>query len=245
MQIHDFFYKLFSIDRRTGFAAYRGTAFSIVPGGGLLTCRHVVDIGPEACDKVIAVLDDRTKALQEISQIMYPSQSELDLAFLPNALESNKKEYFPMLNPPRLTIGEEVYSFGFYAFGGQHERLVQGYFSGRIVNIYQDTDKLKAHIVVLPYPVIEGMSGSPVLTYHNGPKVVGICCGSQQQRIVASEVLEYRDTEHEYKETVNRVVEFGLAYHSDCIIDFLNSISVKGFLVSEKWEEIPGLAEIK
>ena len=39
----------------------------------------------------------------------------------------------------------------------------------------------------LSYAVIEGLSGSPVLTYHNGPKLVGMCWGNLQSRIVASE----------------------------------------------------------
>ena len=28
--------------------------------------------------------------------------------------------------------------------------------------------------MTLSYPIIEGLSGSPVLTYHNGPKALGV-----------------------------------------------------------------------
>jgi hypothetical protein len=85
------------------------------------------------------------------------------------------------------------------------------------------------------------MSGSPVLTYHNGPKIVGVGFGNRQHRVVASEVLEYKDTQCEYKESINRIVEYGQAYHSFSIIHFLISVSVDGFLISDKNEQIPGL----
>jgi hypothetical protein len=100
---------------------------------------------------------------------------------------------------------------------------------------------LKAPSITLPYPLLEGMSGSPVLTYHNGPKVVGVGCENRQHRIFVSEVLEYKDTQREYKESINRIVEYGLAYHPMSIMAFLSSINVNDFLVSEKNEQIPGL----
>ena len=85
------------------------------------------------------------------------------------------------------------------------------------------------------------MSGSPVLTYHNGPKVVGVGCENRQHRISISEVLEYKDSQREYKESINRIVEYGLAYHPISIMAFLSSININDFLVSEKGEQIPGL----
>lgn len=42
---------------------------------------------------------------------------------------------------------------------GPQREIEQGYFAGRIVNFS------KTPSLTLPYPIIEGMSGSPVLTY--------------------------------------------------------------------------------
>ena len=85
------------------------------------------------------------------------------------------------------------------------------------------------------------MSGSPVLTYHSGPKVVGICIGNRSSRILASEIIEYKDNRSEFKETVNRIVEFGVAHHCAAIAVFLSQVGAQDFIVSSGQVEVPGL----
>lgn len=93
----------------------------------------------------------------------------------------------------------------------------------------------------LSYAVIEGLSGSPVLTYHNGPKLVGMCWGNLQSRIVASEVMEYEDEKAKISETINRIVELGQAHHAEALINFLHEIDVRDFVVSSDSVKIVGL----
>lgn len=85
------------------------------------------------------------------------------------------------------------------------------------------------------------MSGSAVLTYHNGAKVVGIAIGNRSSRILASEILEYKDEKREVRETVNRIVEYGVAYHVATIVGILEDLGVKGYVVSDSRLSLPGL----
>jgi hypothetical protein len=54
MEIAKFFYRLYTTDLDGNRAAFIGSAFPVTPNGGLLTCRHVVDIEIEG--RQIAVL---------------------------------------------------------------------------------------------------------------------------------------------------------------------------------------------
>lgn len=241
MEIAKFFYKVYAIDKEGRPQAFLGSAFPVVPNGGLLTCRHVVSIElPDG--QQIAVLDNEKDTFSPVSDIVLPSQSGLDLAFLRNALGRPKSEFFPILTPKRLVVGKDVFCFGFFATGGRFADVEQGYFSGRIVNFFSSEPSPISYSLMLPFPVLEGMSGSPILTYHNGTKLVGLSYGNRSSRILASEVLLYKDEKKEYKETIHRIVEFGVAYHCATIIDFLSQIGVKGFVVSDEQVNIPGLS---
>ena len=238
MEIARFFYQLYKVDRNGNRLAFIGSAFTAAPDGGLLTCRHVVDIELKEGEQ-IAVLDNELGRLVPISSIFFPSDSSIDLAFLPNALQRHKPEFFPILSSPILKIGEDVYSFGFFAIGGSLIDIEQGYFSGKIVNFFKLGGS--SYSFMLPFPIIEGMSGSPVLTYHNGPKVVGLVYGNRSSRILASEIFEYKDTQKEFKETIHRIVEFGVAYHCATLIQFLLEVGAAGYMVSDSRVEIPNL----
>ena len=101
------------------------------------------------------------------------------MAFIPNAFRRDKAEFFPLLEPTSITIGEDVYSFGYFRSEGSDLAGAvagtgdHGYFKGNIVNFSASRVTPGATALSLSYPVVEGLSGSPVLTYHNGPKVVG------------------------------------------------------------------------
>jgi len=193
-------------------------------------------------DQQIGVLDNEKGAFSPVSDIVLPSQSGLDLAFLRNALGRPKSEFFPILTPDTLVVGENVFCFGFFATGGKFANVEQGYFSGRIVNFFSNKPSPISHSLMLPFPVLEGMSGSPILTYHNGTKLVGLSYGNRSSRILASEVLLYKDERREYKETIHRIVEFGIAYHCATIVNFLSQIGVNDFIVSGEHVDVPGLS---
>lgn len=244
MQVSKFFYSVFLIDHRNGKDhRYLGTAFPVAPDGGLLTCRHVVDVDYDPVTHRRGIYDPERGIFVLMADPIYSNADHLDMAFVPNALQQSKAEFFPILTPAALNIGEDVYSFGFFKPNGGDGTATQAYLSGRIVNMFNVDADRGIHSMLLPYAVIEGMSGSPVLTYHNGPKVVGMTIGNQMQRVVAHEVMDYQGTEREYKETINRIVEFGVAYHAATLISFLQEIGVSQAVVSDQQVNILGLED--
>ena len=77
-----------------------------------------------------------------------------------------------MLSSDDIIMGQDVYSVGFYVAGGN---TAAGYFKGNIVNFVSSGGSSTLTEMSLSYAVMQGLSGSPVLTYHHGPKVVGLC----------------------------------------------------------------------
>ena len=216
---------------------FLGTAFPVTPNGGLITCRHVIDVDKEDSEK-LAVFDEELRRMVPIDVTSICYAPTWDLSFIPNALGRQKREFFPILPPDRILLGMDVYSVGFYKSG---ENIDVGCFKGHIVNFPRTDGTPDLTDISLSYPVIEGLSGSPVLTYHNGPKVVGLCHGNFQSRILASEVLEYQDKQLQLKETINRIVEHGQAYNTGVLIEFLEEVGVQGQVVSS--ERVPGIFE--
>jgi hypothetical protein len=135
-------------------------------------------------------------------------------------------------------------------------QIQRGFFSGRVVSWrgaetgsnlldFAGPELLE---LVPPYTVIEGLSGAPVLTDLNGPKVVGICRGSESQRVLAQEVIETRDGTSHYRETLHRIVEFGVAYDYSSLGSFLQGVSVlepsaSGYIETDGRPDIPGLED--
>lgn len=240
VNIERFFYKLFQVDANGQPTSFLGSAFPITPNGGLLTCRHVVDISIPPGDS-LAVFDTETGRFVAIPTVIFLRNTQVDIAFVPNALQRTKAEFFPVLSPSSLHVGERVYSFGYFTIGRGSNSVEHGYFAGSIVNFFEHERSPAEASFTLPYAVLEGMSGSPVLTYHNGPKVVGIARGNRTSRILAREILQYKDQHIEYQETVNRIVEFGVAHHCAAIVLFLAATGVTGAVISDAEVAVPGL----
>ena len=150
-------------------------------------------------------------------------------------------------------IGRDVWSMGYYSAANEIQRETlracvvswRGAKTGSNLRDFVGSELLE---LVLPYAVIEGLSGAPVLTYHNGPKVVGMCRGSESQRVLAQEGIETREGTSHYRETLHRIVEFGVAYDSSSLGSFLKGVSVldasaSGYLETDARPDIPGLED--
>lgn len=210
----------------------RGNAFPVTADGGLLTCRHVISVEDGT---PLAVLDRERGVLRPIAATAVSDDATLDLAFLPGVLGRESKQ-LPLLSPGDLYVGHDVYTYGFYSPSGRIENMADGFFKGNVVSF-----RTERHVTAtLSYPVIEGLSGSPVLMYHNGTKLVGVCFGSESQRVLASEVVELNEGEREYRETVNRIVEFGLAYRSEVVNAFMGAAAPGAELVVTSGSFDPG-----
>ena len=230
MEIASHFYKLISLKPDGSPDRFLGCCSPVGPDGGMLTCRHVVEACP---DGALGIYDNERACFVRIAQAPVICRTpETDMAFLPNALGRPKPEFFPILTPRALQIGEDVYSYGHFMIGGAQAEIEAGYFSGKIVNFFRSADPARA-MLTLPFTAIEGLSGSPVLTYHHGVKLVGLVTGNRASRIMAHEVMEFEDDRVQLRETINRIVEFGTAMHCAAIVEFLDTLPTAGHSVRE------------
>jgi hypothetical protein len=252
MDMPKFLFPIVRVDRDGNATGLAGTAFPITSGGGLVTCRHVVDIADDDGQRIPTAIMDGDRLIPIIEPIYLPIRG-WDMAFLPAALGREHPHYFPILPLGRPLIGLDVYSVGYYSAGGQIHR---GYFAGSVVSWrgaetgsnllgFKGSELLE---LVLPYAVIEGLSGAPVLTDRNGPKVVGMCRGSESQRVLAQEVIETREETFHYKETLHRIVEFGVAFDYSSLRSFLKGVSeleasASYYVETDSRPDIPGLED--
>jgi hypothetical protein len=227
--------------------ALAGCAFPISPQGDLVTCRHVIERYDNDQKLLpVGVWDDRRSRLFPVRRVESADWGGLDLAVIPSAFgDEPTGDYFPVLDPDRLQIGDDVFTWGYYATDPrQLNRIRDGFFRGSLVSLEPGSAAVKEtpyERLVLPYPVIEGLSGSPVLTYHNGAKVVGVCFASEALGVQAYEVTEVREGGIERREELRRIVEFGLAYPPGLLIDWLQDAGFAPEVVSIEAVSSPGL----
>ncbi|HEV8508879.1 MAG TPA: serine protease [Gemmatimonadales bacterium] len=237
MHIDHFFFRLYRV--ADGVEEFIGSGFPVTEDGGLLTCKHVAEAVKAPGE--LYVHHNVTGWKIQAREVRTSRNRNLDMAFIPQALGRGIRSYVPLLPPRKALVGVPIHSYGFFAAGGPKVTIEQGFFAGHIVNLLKTEDKPPAWLITLPYPVIEGMSGSAVLTEVNGPKLVGLAFGNQSARILASEVVEYQDKEKTLHEAVYRIVEFGRAYHVSTVIEFLDEVNALGYRVTEDFVPMPGM----
>jgi hypothetical protein len=239
-----FFFPVFWLDKTGAKKMHLGSAFPVTPEGGLLTCRHVIDVKSLSPGESLAILDTRTGKLIHLPTPIFSKDPSLDLALLPSVMKG-KQEFLPIFEPKEIIPGLSAMTWGFFAIGGRPEDVEDGLFSGGIVNVKKipgDPRGANHESLVLPYAVVEGMSGSAVLIEHHGMKLIGICYGNVEQRIQKEEETIVSKDGSTSTHSVSRVVYFGLAYSASVIISFLESLGVKDHRVGRLFiHDIPGI----
>ena len=109
---------------------------------------------------------------------------------------------------------------------------------------YAEAERNKSYSTQRYYPLLRWffhwVRRLPTRRHSRFPSV-GICIGNRNSRILASEIVEYKDDRREFKESVNRIVEFGVAHHCAAIAVFLSQVGAKDFIVSSGQVEVPNL----
>lgn len=231
MESGDFFYRIYSLETVTGKFHYCGTAFPVTPNGNYLTCNHVVEQA-EAKGNSVAIVNNNTKELIVVNKILRDVAN--DLAVLINPFNEIKCKFFPIIQPDTLTIGEDVYTYGFYKDFWNSDIVHNGYFKGHLVNFSPTSLASNSLSATISFPIIEGLSGSPLLTYHNGPKLVGLNLGNIQQRIQQSVVMEYTSPNKQFQEVTSRIIEHGISLHPSVIIDTLQNLGITNYLCTNE-----------
>lgn len=82
-----------------------------------------------------------------------------------------------------------------------------------------------------------------MLTYHHGPKVVGVAFGSISSRVLAAEVIDCSDDRGRFRESVYRIVEFGLAYQPGAFQQFLSDLGVPSCCRVTVWTSLVWMSD--
>ncbi len=213
---------------------FLGTSFLIHADGGLLTCRHVAESVHDGEQLAVLHFDNRggkRESLILVDEVLYPADEKLDLAYLPRAASViESRVAWPVGEQSWILMGIEAHAFGYTARGNPFPVEI-GYHSGSLVVRRHSDPNLGGHpSIVVSFSVLEGMSGSPLLSADSPDltrQVIGICCGNESHRIVAREVVSTEIDGREVREQVQRLVEQGLVLPLWTILGFLQEIGVE------------------
>ena len=213
---------------------FLGTSFVVGADGGLLTCRHVAESVSDGEQLAVLHADNAEGKRESIifpEEVLFPADDGLDLAYLPGAASViESRVTWPMGEQSWILMGIEAHAFGFTARGNPFPVEI-GYHSGSVVvRRHSDPNLGGFPSIVLNFPVLEGMSGSPLLSAESpdlSRRVIGICCGNESHRIVAREVVSTEVDGREVREQVQRLVEQGLGLPLWTVLDFLQEIGVE------------------
>ena len=85
VDISKFAFPIVRVDRHSKTTGLAGTAFPVTPGGGLVTCRHVVDIADDDGQPIPTAIMDGDRLVRTANPV-YLAAPEWDMAFFPSAL---------------------------------------------------------------------------------------------------------------------------------------------------------------
>jgi hypothetical protein len=248
MDARRFVYRIFVLDQQGDPIGYAGCGFPINAGGDLVTCEHVaVQYAREEGEKPqqIVVHDAARDRFYTPPRVETPDWPDLDLAVIPRAFGNDPPgDYLPILDPGALRMGEDVFTIGHYTTDGRLDRMRVGEFKGSLVSIERGelgVNESRYRRLLLTYPVIEGMSGSPVLSFHTGVKAVGVCFGNESLGVKAYEVIEGEEDNVKYREELKRIVEYGLAHPPDLLSEWLQDAGFERTVLGPKEPSPEGL----
>ena len=242
MEITPFFFRVYKVANGGSPNAYLGMAVPITPDGHLLTARHAVDVDLSG-DERLALIDHYGQHQYLVETTLFSSDPSLDLACIRSSTLRDTSQYLPILPPPYIKMGLNVHTFGHYLPAGDRVKTRHGFFKGHVVNVTNAMPNGHTALT-LSYPILEGLSGSAILTDHNGPKIVGLAIGNATSQIVAHEYAEFANPGKDIyeRETIKRIVELGQAHHVTAIAKFAREHSLP-FMMTSKRTELPGLTD--
>ena len=189
----------------------------------MMTCRHVVDRSQD-----LAIHDLRTDEFLPIGRATFdPSTRPLDLAVFDSPLRRDTTP-IPFAESPAVMTGSESWAAGYLVKSPIEYSIESAFLAGRVSSVLlgMQTPHGSAEVVV-PFPVIEGFSGTPLMIQKgDAVGLAGVCHGSRQQRAVAEDVTDIDEDGVRREEVTYRVVEFGLAFHVNAVAGFLNRVGM-------------------
>ncbi|MCE7556449.1 S1 family peptidase [Aliivibrio fischeri] len=201
-----------------------GSCFFIDNEGTAVTCSHIIEGLAE--DEELCTLDEKTNNHIPIDIIWQHDTDDFAIIKLP--IRGNK---FFNLRYDRPILGLDVMSYGFLNGGVSNQilkidyRLMKGYVS-RLGN---EAEHIRSKgVFETSYPSLSGFSGTAVFCQNgNELDLVGMLFQNVESTVEVFAFKEISESgEVEFKESVNRIVEFGLAHTTDTIVRYLNESQV-------------------
>ncbi len=203
---------------------FLGTGFYFDQSGHLLTCRHVVD-GASENDRFCAYQIGKKR---ELELDIIRKSSKYDLALCKSEPPGLEKPW-PFIDKPFINIGSnvEVYRYTYEPLGQNELPFRQRFMKGHVTGISRDLSYPDSF--ELNFPILFGMSGSPVI-YHSPIEgenkkvtgIVGCAYGSRESEIVHHTVV----STEQYEEKVSRIIELGLCYIPIAIFTIFEGLDI-------------------
>lgn len=198
---------------------FAGSCFFIDAEGTAVTCSHIIEGLTE--DEHLFSFDEKTKQNLPV-QVLWKHNTD-DFAIIKLPVNGNKSF---ILRHHRTILGLDVMSYGFLNDGLQggsiniNYRFMKGYVS-RVDN--KPKNIRSRAVLETSYPSLAGFSGTAVFCLNGDDlDLVGMLFQNFESTI---EVFSFQEIDEfgevKLKESVNRIVELGLAHTTDTIIGYL------------------------
>lgn len=203
-----------------------GSAFYIGEDGLFATCAHVLRSKRES--EVLCAMDLRTREFETIGDVRLHTHADFGVG---RVSFENTKWFRPQRTIP-IRMGDDAMSFGFVSSGRSAQGLdiTWRLLKGHIVRVDRAPPPMMRAVSTceLSYPAVSGFSGTAVLT-PSKPQLLGLLYQSREITIQAFGYEERLENGNVERESVHRVVEFGLAHVLADIEVFLEELGVEAF----------------
>lgn len=192
-QPREYIFSLILVENKNKIIDFLGTGFFVRNDGTFLTARHVIDIDWSKLDKMkVEIMGaigsvDKTFAFFKVGNIEHHPKG-LDVSLGKLVLNFDCK-FFKLAERREMHLGTEVFTWGFGDTKTEdlgsaakniklHPRFFKGYICSRIPDFEWMGTKTPSY--ELPFPILKGASGSPLLSniQDGETKLIGLVYGT-------------------------------------------------------------------
>lgn len=198
---------------------FAGSCFFIDEKGTAITCAHIIEKLAE--NEELFTFDVKTRKNQKVSIVHVHQDDDFAVIYIPTTGNRHLT-----IRHDRVILGMHVMSYGFLNGGSMEDTIKVDYrvMKGHVSRL--DTNPLghrSTQVVETSFPSLAGFSGAPIFC-ENSLDLVGMLFGNIESSV---EVFSFKDVNDDgkeiFKESVNRIVELGLAHTSDAIVGYLEN----------------------
>lgn len=201
---------------------YAGVAFFIDGGDGkVATCKHIVEMVQEG-----EVLLGNNLISGEVDAIYNIKKHPLYDFATGNFKKHHSYKIFPILDR-EYNPGHDVRAFGFTNIGrkGSNVKVNARMLKGYIVSHAVESEHPQAKTInEVSFPSLKGFSGSPLVSEENG-SLVGMLFSNHESSIEVHSFIDVEDNGEQFKESIYRIIELGLAHSAKDLIQFIEDLN--------------------